>query len=223
MLVQGMTACFRVLLDYLDAAPDAVDSDGHSAVHWQVFMATSDFSEETIKFKPADERLQAGLETAGVAPGSEESAEPWLWSLFRYRCEPALQLLLNASKQFGYIGGIAEMVAWNASEEAQPSQATSSRPHGRLKRNPSLLDLQDNNGNTALVRKNSYSWMCAERRCRPPNSHSPTLLALLLVVCSAFCGCSSQRQHGWPAAVPRSIGGHQKQCRTAPVRSRRVR
>lgn len=154
----GMTACFRVLLTHLSAAPDAVDSSGHSSVHWLVFLA-SDFRDEELCFKPADDRLAAGLETAGVRPGPDESPEPLLWSLFRYRCEPALRVLLAASKSCGYIGDIDDIVAWNASAEAQSVPAGPSHKH-RLKqpkRNPSLLDLQDHNGNTAL------HWAAAHR------------------------------------------------------------
>jgi hypothetical protein len=75
--VQGTQACFKVLLQQLNAAVDARDSYGRTTVHWLVLTAIADFPSETkVKEKPKDPRLKLGLETAGVPPGDDEMPEP---------------------------------------------------------------------------------------------------------------------------------------------------
>ena len=65
------------------------------------------------------------------------------WSLFRWRIEPAMCVLLRASKRFGYVGDIKDIVAEAAS--------------GSKSKLTSLLDLADSNGNTPL------HWAAAHR------------------------------------------------------------
>jgi len=62
--------------------------------------------------------------------------------LYRYRCEPALEVLLCESKKIGFAGDIADIVA---------AAEANSKPK------PSLLDIADFNGNTPL------HWAAAHR------------------------------------------------------------
>jgi len=80
LVAKGMRPCFRVLLHQLGAVVNARDQHGRTAVHWMVITATSEFADEQVQFKPADSRLQDGLETAGVRTGADELREPWLVS-----------------------------------------------------------------------------------------------------------------------------------------------
>jgi ankyrin repeat protein len=63
------------------------------------------------------------------------------WKLYRYRCEPALEVLLRESKAIGFVGDISDIVA---AGNTKPSK-------------PSLLDIADYNDNTPL------HWAAARR------------------------------------------------------------
>lgn len=78
LVVHGMRAGVKVLVQHLGAAVDARDQAGRTAVHWMVFTAISDYADDEVKFKPPDPRLQRGLMTAGVKPGPDELKEPFL-------------------------------------------------------------------------------------------------------------------------------------------------
>lgn len=80
LVVRGMRAGVKVLVQHLGAAVDARDQAGRTAVHWMVFTAISDYSDDEVQFKPPDPRLQRGLLTAGVKPGAGELKEPFLVS-----------------------------------------------------------------------------------------------------------------------------------------------
>lgn len=77
-----------VLVQHLGAAVDARDQAGRTAVHWMIFTAISDYSDDEVQFKPPDPRLQRGLLTAGVKPGANELKEPFLVSQPSLRNSP---------------------------------------------------------------------------------------------------------------------------------------
>jgi hypothetical protein len=92
MQVNGMRAAFSVLLRHLKAAVDAQDARGRTAVHWLVITACTDYAEEgEVPSKPPDERLKAGLESAGAKPAEDEMDEPWLVSCALLYVELAAQ------------------------------------------------------------------------------------------------------------------------------------
>lgn len=129
----SLTASVRLLLSHLHAHPGAKDADGHTAVHWLIFSALLEPADDALRFKSKEDPALVACECGGVAPGVDELAAPWLWRLQRYRLEPALELLLAASKEVGFAGDLC-VDGWTDEFDTKTS----------------LLDVQDVHGNTCL-------------------------------------------------------------------------
>ena len=88
---------------------------------------------ECTQFRTREDDTLAACNTAGVVPGKDELNAPRLTLFHRYRIEPALEILLSKSTEFGFAGDL-------------PQQVESEDYEGLI----NLLDLQDARGNTAL-------------------------------------------------------------------------